>query len=176
MKTKGTKNSNSPRLNIDPANGQENNRRIQTIISTEIIMFTCGHGNKTTLSYSNKSRLTMKLSGRQMKWSLERLQRRQITPNSAEMIREYVSLTSKAPRASPWSLYRKSNQQTKSNIIPRQVSCNTQASKINILYEDLKRQFSKILQNSTSNETSHKTQSWQRPQCSQIQNTNQLTE
>jgi hypothetical protein len=51
------------------------------------------------------------------------------------------------------------HQQTKSNVIPRQVSCNTQTSKINVLDEDLKRQFSRILQNPASNEKLHKTQS-----------------
>ena len=59
--------------------------------------------------YSNKFRLTMQLSDKRQ-WSLECLQRRRITPNSAEMIRECAYLTSKAPKASAWSLYWKSDK------------------------------------------------------------------
>jgi len=128
--------------------------------------------------YSNKFRLTMRLSYKRQ-WSIDHLQRRQITPNSAEMIRECAYWTSKAQRAFARSLYRKldkrprlssailknqvrsnyvKHKRTKSNIIPRQVSCNTQTSKITILYEHIKRQFSRILQNPTSKEKSQKTQ------------------
>ena len=160
---------------INPANWQENHCRIQTINES------CSPGDTATIRhfpYSNKFRLTMRLSYKRQ-WSIDHLQRRQITPDSAEMIRENAYWTSKAPRAFARSLYRKldkrpklssdilknqvrsnyvKHKRTKSNIIPRQVSCNTQSSKITISYEHIKRQFSRILQNPTSIEKSHKTQ------------------
>ena len=118
-----------------------------------------------------------------------------MTLNYAEMIRECVHWTSKAPKASARYLYWISDkrpklssaipinqarlnyvkpQQTKSNIIPRQVSCNRQTSKITILYEHLKRQFSRIFQNPTLN--TQDARSWKRPQCPQVQKANQLIE
>ena len=143
-------------------------------------MFTCGHGNNTTISVLKQIQ-TYHATLRQMTVIPQSLQRRRIPPNSTEKIHECVYLKSKALRASPRSLYRKirqtnkifinhietqvrlnyiKHQQTNSNIIPRPVSCNRQTSEITILYEHIKRQFSRIfLKSYLERNVTHKTQS-----------------
>jgi galactitol-specific phosphotransferase system IIB component len=157
------------------------------------IMFACGHGNNTTLSvlkqiqtyHANLTQMTV----------IPRTSPE--TSNSSELyrndprVRVFNKQSTESISTIPIQEIRQTNkifinhietqvrlnyvkhQQTNSNIIPRQVTCKTQTSKITTLYEDLKRQFSRILQNPTSNETSQKTQC---SQCSQVQNANQLTE
>ena len=112
---------------------------------------------------SNKFRVNMQLSDKRQ-WSLEPLQRRIITPNSAEMIRESAYWTHPELLHDPytgnqtndqdfhqpyWKLSQIKLCQTptnKSNMKPRQVSCNTQISKITIFYEHLKQYLSRIFQ------------------------------
>ena len=112
---------------------------------------------------SNKFRVNMQLSDKRQ-WSLEPLQRRIITPNSAEMIRESAYWTHPELLHDPytgnqtndqdfhqpyWKLSQIKLCQTptnKSNMKPRQVSCNTLISKITIFYEHLKQYLSRIFQ------------------------------
>jgi hypothetical protein len=157
-------------------------------------MFIYVHGNSTTLSALE-----------QIQTYRETIRQKTVIPRTSPETSNYSELcrndprkrVSNTPKASARSLYRKPgsqtnktfinhtenqvrinsvNQQTKSNMTPRQVSCNTQISKIVFFHEHLERHLSRIIQYPTSNETSHKTQDLESEPTTQVQNANQLTE
>ena len=102
--------------------------------------------------------------------------RKRVLNTSRASTRSLYRKPDKRPRLSSTILKIKSDQiMSNTNMKPRQVSCNTQISKITIFYEHLKQYLSRIFQHPAPKTTSpERSRKW--TQCPQVQNANQLTE
>jgi hypothetical protein len=143
---------------------------------------------------SNKFRVNMQLSDKRQ-WSLEPLQRRRITPNSAEMIRESAYWTHPELLHDPYTGNQKNDQDFHQPYwkLSHIKLCQTPTNKIQhntttsiMQHADIKdnyplcRSQATILKNTSKSYLERKVtqnaRSWKCPQRSQVHNANQLTE